>query len=109
MIKHVVLAGIFAAASTSAIAQNANFGHLDGVMEGDHTINLELVRTDSPAVVQIENLRGDVIGMTMVDAGANSDVLVTLGSNGPMNDIIAKIIIDGQVADMRRIQVLMDN
>ena len=105
MLKTLVVAGALAMASTVAVAQNANFGHLDGVMEGDHTINLNLVRSDVPAIVQIEDLRGKVLGMTMINAGVNSDVRVTLGANGPMQDILAKIIVDGEVADLKRIQV----
>ena len=103
MLKALVVAGSLAMASTVAVAQNAHFGHLDGVMEGDHTINLNFVRSDAPAIVQIEDLRGKVLGMTMINAGANSNVRVTLGANGPMQDILAKIIVDGQVADLQRI------
>ena len=105
MLKTLAFAGALAVASTAAFAQNANFGHLDGVMEGDHTISLNLVRSDVPAIVQIADFRGKVLGMTMINAGVNSDVRVTLGANGPMSDIVAKIIVDGEVADFRRIQV----
>lgn len=104
MMKQIALIAVLATAATSVVAENA-FGVLQGAMEGDHKIVLDLVRAKDGGVVQIENLQGRVLGMTMVNPGANADVLVTLGATGAMNDLIAKLIVEDTVVDQMRIQV----
>ena len=53
----------------------------------------------------IETLQGDVLGSAPVNAGANADVLVRIPGAGVSNDVIAKLVIDGAVADEERIEV----
>ena len=105
MFKKFAIAATAIALTATAASANSFFGHLDGVDEGAHTYNVDVVRSAGAGFIQIETLQGDVLGTASVNAGANADVLVPLKGTGVNADVVAKLIVDGQVADVERIQV----
>ena len=56
-------------------------------------------------VIEGNAKKGDVIGTASVNAGANNDVRIPVGGIGLNGDVVAKLVIDGQVADIERIEV----
>ena len=105
MFKTFAIAATAIALTATAASATSQFGHLDGLNEGANTFEVPLVRSESAGFVQIETLQGDVIGTASVNAGANSNVLVPLKGSRVNNDVVAKLIVDGAVADVERIQV----
>lgn len=104
MFKKFAIASAVIAISASAAAANGSFGHLDGLNEGASTYEVNLIRSADAGVVSIETLTGDVLGTASVNAGANSNVLVPLQGSFEQ-DVVAKLIVNGSVADTQRIQV----
>lgn len=104
MFKKFAIAATAIALTAGAASADSFFGHQDGFDEGDHTVELNLVRSADAGTVVLESLRGDVLGSTSVNAGANADVLVNIGGTGVMDDVVAKLIVNGEVADEIRIQ-----
>lgn len=89
--------------ATSAAATNA-FGHLDGLQENASTYEVNFVRADGPGYVSIETFSGTVLGTASVNAGTNSNVAVPL-QGGIDSDVVAKLIVNGVVSDVERLQV----
>ncbi|MEM8592407.1 MAG: hypothetical protein AAGF13_07750 [Pseudomonadota bacterium] len=104
MFKNFAIAATAIALSASAVSANSYFGSQDSFDEGDRVVELELVRADAAGSVILETLKGDVIGSAAVNAGANSDVLVNVEGIGVRQDVIAKLVVNGEVADEIRIQ-----
>ncbi|MEL6701658.1 MAG: hypothetical protein AAFO58_08255 [Pseudomonadota bacterium] len=88
--------------STAAFA-NSYFGNLDGVDIGSNVIELSLVTTDAPGMVQIETPAGEVLGMAELNEGANATVVIPL-SDSIDADLIAKLIVDGAVVAEERLE-----
>ena len=104
MFKNFAIAAAAVAMTASAASAASWIGNQDGFAEGDHSVEVSTVRADAAGTLQIESLQGDVLGTAMVNAGANGDVLVPLGK-GLTSDVVAKLIVDGEVADELRIEV----
>ena len=104
MFKKFAIAATAIALTATAASANSFFGQLDAVNEGAHSYSVDVVRSAGAGVIQLETLQGDVLGTASVNAGANADVLVPLRGTGVKDDIVAKLIINGQVADTARIQ-----
>lgn len=83
-----------ALALTATTAAANSFGFQETV-EDRNSIELELVTADADGVVEIYDLHGDLLGSTMVSAGANADVRINTG-NGYKNEVFAVLKIDGQ-------------
>ncbi|MEL6608181.1 MAG: hypothetical protein AAFO58_12805 [Pseudomonadota bacterium] len=105
MFKKFAIAATAIALTATAASANSFFGQQDGFDEGASVVELDLIRADSAGFVSIETLQGEVLGMASVNAGANADVRVPLMGTGLDNDVVAKLVIDGQVADTKRIEV----
>ena len=104
MFKKFAIAATAIALTATAAAANGSFGHLDGLEEDASTYEVNLIRSSDAGIVSIETLTGDVLGTASVNAGANANVLVPL-RGGFEQDVVAKLIVDGQVAAQKRIQV----
>ncbi|MEM6478980.1 MAG: hypothetical protein AAF647_08035 [Pseudomonadota bacterium] len=96
MFKKFAIAATAIALTAGAAAAGTGFGHQDSFDKGDNVVELDLVRSASAGTLIVETLKGDVLGSTMIDAGANNDVLVNLRGAGVQDDVIAKIVIDGE-------------
>ena len=105
MFKKFAIAATAIALTATAASANSYFGILDGADEGDHTYSVDVVRAADAGFVQIESLQGDVLGMASVNAGANANVLIPLSGTGLNQDVVAKLIVNGEVADSQRINV----
>ncbi|MEL6688924.1 MAG: hypothetical protein AAFP28_01285 [Pseudomonadota bacterium] len=104
MFKNFAIAATAIALTAGAASAGSFIGHQEGFSEGDHTVELNLVRSDVAGTVVLETLKGDVLASADVNAGANADVLLS-SNRGLMNDVIAKLIVNGEVADEKRIEV----
>ncbi|MEL6691356.1 MAG: hypothetical protein AAFP28_13670 [Pseudomonadota bacterium] len=105
MFKNFAIAATAIALTAGAASAGSFFGHQDGFSDGETSVEINLVRADAPGMVVLETLQGDVLGSASVNEGANADVLVRIPGKGVNNDVIAKLVIDGEVADVERIQV----
>ncbi|MCH2075552.1 MAG: hypothetical protein MK180_01535 [Rhodobacteraceae bacterium] len=105
MFKQFAIAATAIALTAGAASAGSFFGNQDGFSEGDSSLEINLVRADAPGMVVLETLQGDVLGSAPVNEGANSDVLVRVRGMGVDHDVIAKLVIDGEVADTKRIEV----
>ena len=96
-IKTIALAA--AVAATAGAASANTFGFQESV-EDRSNIELGLVTAAADGVVEIYNLQtgqqGALLGSTMVNAGANDDVLINIG-NGFKTDVLAVLKVDGQI------------
>lgn len=104
MFKQFAIAATAVALTATAASANSYFGIMQGADEGAHNYEVSTVRADGAGVIQIENLQGDILGTAKV-SGADTDVKVPLGGLGANGDLIAKLIVDGEVADVERITV----
>ena len=104
MFKTIATASALVLTASFASAADGHFGILTGFDENDAVLSVPLVRASDAGMVQIESLQGDVLGTASVNAGANANVLINLGS-GPTDDVVAKLIINGEVADQERVEV----
>ena len=104
MFKTFAIAATAIALTASAAAANNSLGILGDIDEQDSYINIDNVRSTGAGFVQIESLRGDVLGVASVNAGANTDVRINLGL-GATQDVVAKLVVDGAVVDQGVIDV----
>ena len=81
-------------ALTAGAASANSFGFQENVMDRN-SIELDLVTASADGVVEIYDLRGDLLGATMVNAGANDDVRINIG-NGYKTDIVAVLKVGAQ-------------
>ncbi|MEL6912972.1 MAG: hypothetical protein AAFP13_00585 [Pseudomonadota bacterium] len=106
MFKKFAIAAALAATAGAASANN-NFGILDNAASGDSYYDVRVVSTLGEGTVQIETFAGDVLGMASVNAGANTNVRVDFGADRvSTGDLVAKLIVNGEVVDEESIDVL---
>ena len=98
-IKTTLIAAAAVALTASSASANA-FGFGD-TLEDKSTLELGLVLADNAGTVEIYDYsrgqQGALLGVESVQAGANSDVRVNVGSQYK-NDVIAVLRVDGEVA-----------
>lgn len=94
LIKAAAVTSALALAGTSAYANNA-FSFQETVMD-DSTITINNVTAEGPGIVVIYDYHtgefGEVLGMTDVSKGANTDLRINLGTP-PVNDIAAVLYV----------------
>ncbi|MEL6548724.1 MAG: hypothetical protein AAFQ54_00620 [Pseudomonadota bacterium] len=105
MFRKIAIAATTATLLGSAAAAN-EFGILDGVEEGAQFYDVPLATLDAAGMVQIEDQDGTVLGMADAAAGPNTDLRIEFDT--PVmagGELIAKIIVDGEVVDMEMIEI----
>jgi len=106
MFKKLAIAAAAIALTAGAASANNAFGILSGAEQGDAFYDVKSVNAGSAGTIQIESLSGDVLGQAFVNAGANTSVRVDFGADRVgAGDLVAKLIVDGQVVDTNRIEV----
>lgn len=102
-IKSIALAAATVAATASFASADSYF-QFGERLDSASTLDLGLVRADSAGVVEIYDFHkgelGALLGTEMVNAGANTDVRVNVGTP-PSQDVIAVLKIDGQTVAER--------
>lgn len=82
----------------TAAAAAGNFG-FQTIVNDDSAITIDLVRTESAGILAIYDYSGgefgDLLGTTELNAGANSDVNVTLDNNVAVE--LAAVIYEGEL------------
>ena len=101
--KFAIAATAIALTATTASANG--FGVLDSIDENARTYEVSVVTASADGFVQLESVRGDVLGQAPVFGGANDDVRVPVNGVEANNQLIAKVIVNGQVEDVQRIWV----
>lgn len=105
MFKKLAIAAAAIALTAGAASANT-FGLLSGAEQGDAFYDVKSVNAGSAGTIQIESLSGDVLGQAFVNAGANTSVRVDFGADRVgAGDLVAKLIVNGQVVDMEGIEV----
>ena len=96
-IKTIILAA--AVAPTGSFAAADSYFEIGVTLEADNRLELGLVRAESAGVVEIydfhRGVQGELLGTEMINAGANTDVKVHVGTDR-RQDVLAVIAIDGQ-------------
>lgn len=106
MLKKTAITLSFAALLGSAVSAADNqLGILTGAMQGDTYYDLKLARPDMAGSIQLETFNGAVVGMMELRAGTNTNVRVPLMRPLTGRDLIAKLIVDGEVVDMGVVRV----
>ncbi|MEM6729207.1 MAG: hypothetical protein AAF618_11965 [Pseudomonadota bacterium] len=103
MFKTLAIAAAAAALTAGAASANNSFGILSGAEAGDSFYDVPVARTLGEGFVQIETLSGDVLGSASLNEGTNTNVRVGFGKPISGQDLVAKLIVDGQVVDQSRI------
>jgi len=98
-IKTLTLAAAAVAITATAASADSYFSFGE-TLDDSATLELGTVKADGAGVVEIYNYAGGQIGALLgteaVNAGANQDVRVQIGSHY-LNDVIAVLKVDGQV------------
>ena len=102
-LKLTLTAAILASAGSMASAANY-FATTASIDAFDTVMTLDLVRSEAPGMVVIENQQGEVVGMIDVHAGANSNLRIQLDS-GVRQDLTAKLVLADGVAATKTIDV----
>lgn len=101
-IKIIALAA--ALATTASVAAADNYFELGENVMQNSVIDLGIVRSEAAGIVEIYDFKGGdqgtLLGAETVNAGANTDVRINLGSK-PLSDVIAVLKIDGEVVATR--------
>ncbi len=105
MFKKFAIAATAIALTAGAASANNSIGIQQGIDEGSHVIELSTIRADSAGIVTLETLQGVLVGMADVKAGANANTTVPLKGTLVQSDLIAKLVLNGEVAAESRIQV----
>ena len=105
MFKTIAIAAASIALTAGAASANNTFGLLVGAEQGDSYYDVNVARTLSEGSVQIETLSGEILGMTDLNAGTNTNVRVSFDQPAPAQDIFAKLVVDGEVVSEKRINV----
>ena len=89
-------------AMTASVASADSYFSFGQKLDNSSTLELGTVTAAADGIVEIYEYRGGdagrLLGTEMVNAGANGDVRVHVGS-GPNFDVIALLKVDGQVVD----------
>jgi len=91
-------------AATASVASADNYFAFGERLDSGSVLELGLVRAESAGVVEIYDFSkgevGQLLGTETVNAGANSDVKVNVGTS-PKQDVIALLKVDGQTVAQR--------
>lgn len=91
----LTLAAAAIAGSATIASANANYFSIIGEQDARISyVDIPVVRAADAGFVQIETLKGDILGMETVNAGANADVRIQFDMQA-RNDVIAKLFLDG--------------
>ncbi|MCK0097623.1 hypothetical protein MWU60_18765 [Yoonia sp. F2084L] len=97
----LVAATVAATASTASADSYFQFGER---LDSSSVLELGIVRAEAAGTVEIYDFSkgeiGALLGTEMVNAGANADVRVNLGTRAT-NDVIALLKVDGQTVAQR--------
>lgn len=106
MSKTLTLAALAIAASATFAAAESYIPFSAEVQDRDGVVELGTVRSAADGVVEVYAFHGgeigDLLGSEAVNAGADANVRVKLGSS-PTTDAIALLKIDGQTVDSQEI------
>jgi len=105
MFKKFAIAATAIALTAGAASANNTFGLLGGAEQGDSFFDVPVARTLGEGSVQIETIKGDVLGIASLNAGTNTNVRVDFDKPASAQDLVAKLIVDGEVVDENRIFV----
>lgn len=105
MFKTIAIAAASIALTAGAASANNTFGILGGAEQGDSFYDVNLARTLGAGSVQIETFDGDVLGVTDIAAGTHTDFRVDFGMPVAGTDLVAKLIVNGEVVDQSKIDV----
>ncbi|MEL6549091.1 MAG: hypothetical protein AAFQ54_02490 [Pseudomonadota bacterium] len=105
MFKKFAIAATAIALSAGAASANNTFGILGGAEQGDTFYDVNVARTLGAGEVQISTLSGDVLGTAMLNAGTNTDVRVPFATPASGQDLVASLIVNGNVVDQEEIDV----
>ncbi len=102
-IKSIALVAATIAATASFASADSYFEFGEN-LESSSVLDLGLVRAEGAGVVEIYDFAtgqvGELLGTETVNAGANTDVRVNVGSR-PKQDVIAILKVDGQAVAQR--------
>ena len=70
-----------------------------------HAHDISTISTLGEGFVQIETFAGDILGSTDLNVGANTNTRVQLDNSVSTQNLVAKLIVDGEVVDEDRILV----
>ncbi|MEL6915708.1 MAG: hypothetical protein AAFP13_14520 [Pseudomonadota bacterium] len=105
MFKNFAIAATAIALSAGAASANNTFGILGGAEQGDSFYDVNVARTLGAGEVQISTLSGDVLGTAMLNAGTNTDVRVPFAAPISGQDLVASLVVDGDIVNEKRIEV----
>lgn len=103
--KFLLPMAIVAMSVTAVSAADNQLGILGGAKAGDTFYDLGLARADMVGSIQIETFSGVVVGMMELNEGTNTDVRVPFMRPLLNTDLVAKLIIGGEVVDMGIVRV----
>ena len=108
MFKNIALAAVAAIATTGAASASNYILDIDASADRSSTVQIETVRAEMAGTIEIYDfnggVQGELLGTTDVNAGANSDVRVN--TRGTLvNDVLAVLVVDGQIVDTLEIEV----
>ena len=108
MFKTLALASVAAIAVAGSASASNYILDLDASADRGSLIELQTVRADMAGTIEIYDFnageQGELLGMTDVQAGANSDVRINLRGQ-VINDVLAVLVVDGQVVDTLEVEV----
>jgi len=105
MYKSFAIAAAALALTAGAASANNTFGILGGAEQGDSFYDVNVARTLGAGSVQIETFEGDVLGVTDIAAGTHTNLRVGFGAPVGATDLVAKLIVNGEVVDQSKIDV----
>lgn len=105
MFKSIAIAAATVALTAGAASANNTFGILGGAEQGDSFYDVDLARTLGAGSVQIETFDGDVLGVANIAAGTHTDLRVGFDMPVAGTDLVAKLIVNGEVVDQSKIDV----
>ncbi|MEM1238019.1 MAG: hypothetical protein AAGI10_13700 [Pseudomonadota bacterium] len=105
MFNKIAIAATVVALSAGAAAAKDQFGILGGAEMGDLFYDVNIATVSGAGSVQIETMKGVVLGMAALEEGANTNVRVPLMFPANNEDLLAKLVVDGEIVDIEMIQV----
>jgi hypothetical protein len=106
--KTISLALATVLGTATLAAADTSYFSLQNTMGGSDTLDLGVVTAAGNGTVSIYDYRlgtqGKLLGSEAVNAGANSDVRVDVGT-APIGDVIAVLTVNGQIVATRDIQI----
>mgnify|MGYP001828077506 FL=1 len=102
-IKSIALVAAAVVATSTAVSAD-NYFEFGERLDSSSTLDLGLIRADSAGVVEIYDFSkgeiGRLLGTEAVNAGANADVRVNVGTP-PSQDVIALLKVNGETVAER--------